>query len=185
MDDCVSSKIILVTGKQNTGKSTLCRKIISEFKKSNVKISGILSELEKFGDTRLAINSIDILTNEKKQLAIFSPGWDIRKPERKWKFQDDIFTWGNAILGKSVPTDLLIIDELGYMEFEEGRGWAQSFLILKGDQFKCAIVVIRPEFLELAKNKLQTNNNFSIENVKQGDAVKKNLIPIIRNFLSF
>ena len=37
--------------------------------------------------------------------------------------------------------------------------------------------------MELAKTKLQTNNYFSIENIKQVDVVKEKLIPIVRSFL--
>jgi len=165
--DEILSKIILITGEQGSGKSTFCRMIVDEYKLRDVKVSGILSELEKDKDKKLAINSINILTNEKKQLAGYAPGWNPAKPTSKWQFKKEIFQWGNHVLEKAIPTDLLIIDELGHMEFEERKGWNRSFDILHSKFYKCAVIVVRPEFIRDAKKELIINHILTIKNYNQ------------------
>jgi nucleoside-triphosphatase THEP1 len=58
-----------------------------------------------------------------------------------------VLEWGNLRLTQSVKTDLLMIDELGPLEFERQMGWTASFDLLKSGQFGIAMVVIRPECL--------------------------------------
>lgn len=183
MDNSKLSKIILITGQQNSGKSTLCKNIVDHFSKSGIKISGILSELEKEDDKLSAIYAIDIQTNEKILLAQYFPGWDKNKPERKWKFHKNVFEWGNSVLKKSVPTDLLIIDELGYIEFEEKKGWTQSFMILNGNCYKCAIIVVRPECVDLAKKIFNIKYQINIDNVYHVKKVKIQLVIKIESIL--
>lgn len=183
MDNTKSSKVIIITGQQNSGKSTLCKYIVDHFSISGIKISGILSELIKEGNKPSAIYSTDIQTKEKRKLADYFPGWDLQKPERKWKFQQDAFIWGNSVLIKSVPTDLLIIDELGFMEFMEKRGWTQFFVILDCNCFKCAIIVVRPECVDLAKKIINIDYQVHIENIYQVEEIKNKLIPLIESIL--
>jgi nucleoside-triphosphatase len=164
--------ICILSGEENVGKSTLCKQIIEYCKQRNIFISGIRSELEIVNDQRKAINSFDIMTGEMMNLAIYSPGWDKDKPERKWKFNKDAMKWGNNVLRRSLPTDLLVIDEIGFLELEKGEGWNECFNLLESDQFKLALVVIRSELLTLMKKRyenlfiyvLKEHNKKEIEN---------------------
>jgi nucleoside-triphosphatase len=164
--------INILSGEENIGKSTLCRIIIEYCKLKNIIVSGIRSELEIVNNLKTEINSYDIKTGEKVNLAVYSPGWDEKKPERKWKFNREALDWGNDVLRRAVPTDLLIIDEIGYLEIEKGEGWNACFNILESNQYKLALIVIRPELLPIASNRfkkvcifdLQENNRKIIEN---------------------
>jgi nucleoside-triphosphatase THEP1 len=156
--------ICILSGEEYVGKSTLCKRIIEDGKQRNIFVSGIRSELEIVNNQRKAINSFDIKTGEMMNLAVYSPGWDKEKPERKWKFNIEAMKWGNDVLRRSLPADLLIIDEIGYLEFEKGEGWNECFKLLDSDQFKLALVVIRPELLALVKKRYE---NLSIYILKE------------------
>ena len=172
MNELLTPPICILSGEENVGKSTLCHQIIDYFNLKNIIVSGIRSELKNENNRRKAINSIEIKTGEMVNLAVYSPGWDKEKPERKWKFNQEAIIWGNNVLRNSVPTDLLIIDEIGYLELEKGEGWNESFSVLEGNQYLVALVVIRPELLPLATKRykntfvyiLQKNKKIKIKN---------------------
>jgi len=164
--------ICILSGEENIGKSTLCKQIIEYGKSRNIAVSGIRSELEIVNNQKIAINSFNVKTDEMMNLAVYFPGWDKEKSERKWKFNREAINWGNDVLRRSVPTDLLIIDEIGYLELEKGEGWNECFNVLESNQYQLALVVIRPELLTLASKRhekisvysLQKNNRKEIEN---------------------
>jgi nucleoside-triphosphatase THEP1 len=149
MSNSLTHPIIILSGEENVGKSTLCRQITDYAKTRKIMVSGILSELETVKGQKKAINSFDIKSDEKINLAVYSPGWDKEKKDRKWKFNREAIKWGNRALRNSVPTDLLIIDEIGYLELEKGEGWKECFSVLEGNQYHLAIIVIRLELLSL------------------------------------
>lgn len=47
---------------------------------------------------------------------------------------------------------MLLIDELGPLEFNRQTSWVASFEILKRKNYKLALVVIRPEYLDAFSN---------------------------------
>jgi len=55
---------------------------------------------------------------------------------------------GNQAIAAAPPCDLLVVDELGPLEFEQNIGWRATFEILEGQKYKLAIVVIRPECIQ-------------------------------------
>jgi nucleoside-triphosphatase THEP1 len=164
--------ICILSGEENVGKSTLCKRLVEYGKLRNIKISGIRSEIDIVNSQRKAINSFDIKTGEMMNLAVYSPGWDKEKPERKWRFNIEAMKWGNDVLRRALPADLLVIDEIGYLELEKGEGWNECFNLLESDKFKLALVVIRPDLLALAKKRyknlpiyvLKEHNKKAIEN---------------------
>ena len=164
MNDSLTPPICILSGEENIGKSTLCRQIIEYAKSRNITVSGIRSELEIMNYQRKAINSFDIKTGKMINLAVYSPGWDKEKPERKWKFNREAINWGNNVLRRSVPTDLLIIDEIGYLELEKGEGWNECFNVLESNQYQLALVVIRPELLTLASKRYEKTSVYTLQN---------------------
>ena len=47
-------------------------------------------------------------------MAIYQPGWDAENPNREWKMDPEVLKWGDNVIRNSVPTSILIIDELGF-----------------------------------------------------------------------
>jgi nucleoside-triphosphatase THEP1 len=60
----------------------------------------------------------------------------------------DAVAWGNQILRETVPCDLLVIDELGPLEFNREEGWIKAFDVLESGDYRSALVVIRPTLLD-------------------------------------
>lgn len=173
MNDLLTPPICILSGEENIGKSTLCRHIIEYVNSRNITVSGIRSELEIVNNQRIGINSFNIKTGEMMNLAVYSPGWDKEKPERKWKFNRVAINWGNNILRKSVPTDLLIIDEIGYLELEKGEGWNECFNVLESNQYQLALVVIRPELLTLASKRYEKISVFTLQKYNRKEIENK------------
>jgi len=138
--------IWVITGPRNSGKTTLCEKILENIGKSGVKTTGIISKGLFVDGRKNAIEAINLADGSKKILARYSPGWDKDNPDREWKFSQTTLTWGNELLCRSVPTRCLIIDEIGFLEMEKNKGWLCAFTALDTLSYDLAIVTIRPGF---------------------------------------
>ncbi len=66
----------------------------------------------------------------------------------------------------SVPCDLLVIDELGPLEFNLKVGWLSALDVVKTGQFSLALVVIRPELLEPAREILRPDETILLQGEK-------------------
>jgi len=80
------------------------------------------------------------------------PGVDPLTPS--WLYDDGVFGWGNNVLVRSTPCDLLVIDELGPLEILGDRGWFTAFDVLKRRQFGAALVVCRPALVDDLRDRI-------------------------------
>ena len=74
---------------------------------------------------------------------------------------------GNRVIQSSIPCDLLVIDELGPLEFKLSLGWVSALEVIKTAQFRLALVVIRPELLESAQSMLHPDHTIQIHGVNE------------------
>ncbi|MCJ7736825.1 MAG: hypothetical protein MUQ10_05850 [Anaerolineae bacterium] len=72
----------------------------------------------------------------------------------RFTFDAQTISWGNQVLAAAVPCDLLMVDELGPIEFVRGQGWMTAFDVLAHRDYAVALVVIRAELLARAQEKL-------------------------------
>lgn len=147
------TQIIILTGEKDSGKTLVCDALVKKFSGSIQRISGIISLGQYENGKKIAICAIDLSTGIRKVLAHYSPGWDPDKPQREWRFDQETLNWGNEVLAKAIPTDLLFIDEIGYLEFEKNEGWNNALKILDSGKFHYAVIVVRPSLLETAKSR--------------------------------
>jgi nucleoside-triphosphatase THEP1 len=138
--------LFLVTGSQGAGKTTFCDRLVQSAREAGWQTAGLLSHPVFKGRTRIAIQAKNISTGQSRQLAVRSE--DQTTPgTRHWKFDQDAIEWGNEVLKISVPCDLLVIDELGPLEFEQGIGWQAGLDAVDSRQYAIAVVVVRAELL--------------------------------------
>ena len=71
-----------------------------------------------------------------------------------FRFDPEVFERGARVLAHATPCDLLVVDELGPVELLGGRGWANALEVLRRGNFGTALVVCRPELLEVLEAKL-------------------------------
>ena len=151
------------------GKTFFCQKLADELIKKGFSVKGIISYGVFKEGKKKSIIAINIATGNKIKLADFKPGWDPEKPIREWKINKAAILWGNEVLDNSVPCDVLIIDEIGFLEFEKNGGWKKVFDVVKTGLYNKAFVVIRPS---LIKNALSIWGDAHVIKINTNDDVE-------------
>jgi nucleoside-triphosphatase THEP1 len=149
-------RIFIITGEARSGKTLIISNLISELRKLRKKVTGVYSPARSKDNEKTGIYLVNISSQNLKLLANYQPGWDPENPKREWKMDPEVLKWGNKVIRESVPTSVLIIDELGFMEFEKNQGWISAFDILENGDYKLAIVVVRTGLLNLALARWET-----------------------------
>jgi nucleoside-triphosphatase THEP1 len=133
----VQPVLFLITGSRGAGKTTFCDRLVKAAREAGWKTAGLLSRPVFEGAQRAAIEAEDLRTEETHRLATRS---DQPTPGLKhWQFDPSAIVWGNRVLASSTPCDLLVVDELGPLEFERAA--------IDSRQYAIALVVIRAELL--------------------------------------
>jgi nucleoside-triphosphatase THEP1 len=177
------SVIKIITGKRNIGKTSFCSRLSYELQNNNIQVKGVLSPGFFLNGKKVEIWVEDIYSATRKMLAIFDPGWDPSYPKREWRLREDAIVWGNEILDKSIPAEVLIIDELGFLEFEKKSGWLSAFHVLDERKFQFAFVVVRPQFIKHALTQFGNVEIIDMDNVSDIDLLIDTYFELIRTEL--
>lgn len=171
---------IIITGQKDTGKTRLCLRLIELLREQNRQVSGLVSPGLYQAGQKIGIFVQDIATGEEKQLAFYDPGWDAQVPARVWRFDMQVVEWGNQRLKKAPSCGVLIIDELGFLELEQNRGWTAGLDLLDTKAFKYAVVVVRPDLLEAASLRWQPHAFVRLQPDSDRDALALKLMNYMR-----
>lgn len=144
------SRLTIITGSQSAGKTAFCLKLMDLALKQKIDVAGVISPAEFKGDDKVGIGVIDLRSGERHSLAVLRRAGAAGISTIRWNFDSEILEWGNQVLASAVPCDLLIVDELGPLEFDRGEGWLAGLRILDSEDYKAGLVVIRPELLDKA-----------------------------------
>ena len=159
--------IWIVTGQRGSGKTTFCHEMLKTARLSGWDAAGLLS-LAVFKDgMKDTIWAEDIRSGEKRLLAATHQQKETDLVFGDWYFNQKTLEWGNQVLQFSIPCDLLVIDELGPLEFNSSLGWVSAMGVIKTAQFCLALVVIRPELLEPAQNILHPIHTIQMNGVNE------------------
>ncbi len=142
--------IILLTGGRGSGKTAACRRWVEQARQAGWQVSGVLSPAVFENGEKIAIDVVILQNGERRRLAnkvSHQTGFHVTD---NWDFSQDVISWSNEALNDHSPVDLFVVDELGPLEFSRHQGWINAFQALRGDFFRHAVVVIRPELLEEA-----------------------------------
>lgn len=143
-------QLILVTGLSGAGKTTWCRRLAEQAENQGFQVSGILSPGIFKGNRKIGIGVTDLFTGEQQQLARLRQDADAELSTPRWAFNSEALAWANAQLESSPKTDLLIIDELGPLEFLRGEGLIAGLARIDSQDYKVACVVVRSSLLPKA-----------------------------------
>jgi nucleoside-triphosphatase THEP1 len=146
------SKVILLTGPREIGKTRLLLKLLDEFQDRSLRINGVISPAVFAGSEKIAIELMDVRLRERKRLAELRQDDSSGLMTNRWVFDTDTLDWGNNLFAGATPCDLLIVDELGPIELEKGQGLQNGIHAISGNEYKAAVVVIRPELLHAASH---------------------------------
>lgn len=143
-------RIILLSGISESGKTSLCLKVIEKLRLIPVVIAGVISPPIFDEALKTGIELQDLQSNEKHQLAQLNKPGGNGLHTQKWRFDEIVVNWGNRCLAEAIPCDYLIIDELGPLEFDRGIGFVNGFTAVDSREYQAALIVIRPTLLEKA-----------------------------------
>lgn len=140
-----SPTLFIITGSQGAGKTSLCARLVEAAREAGWKTAGILSNPVFDGSLPAAIDAEDLHSGEIHRLATRSE--DPTPGLKHWKIEDAAIHWGNQVFSTSTPVDLLVVDELGPLEFERGSGWQAGITAINSKKYAIAIAVVRAEML--------------------------------------
>lgn len=144
-------QIVLVTGESGSGKSSWCSDLVMEMQRRGWKVGGILSPAVVKSGSKTGIDLVDLSSGQRRRLATLRDTSSSDVMTDLWAFDLEVLQWGNALL-ENLPTetDLLVIDELGPLEFKRGKGLSSAFGSVDRRRYKVACVIVRPGLLHEA-----------------------------------
>jgi len=173
-------KIYLLSGQIQSGKTSLCLDVIEIARKQEFRLGGVVSPGVFQAREKIAIDLLDIRSGERRRLAESLGEGDPEIATQRWAFRPDAVTWGNQILKNAVPCDLLVIDELGPLEFHRGEGWVNGFKAVASGDFRAALLVIRPSLLDEALGRWDVDRIINLDDSDQphpsGEEIFRSLI---------
>jgi nucleoside-triphosphatase THEP1 len=147
------SRLLIVTGEIGSGKSTFCKLVVDQARQAGLRVTGLLSPAVFEDGDKTGIQVVDLGRGVSRRLARLRSGPTRAVETKRWSFDPEAVAWGGRVLSRAVPTELLVIDELGPLEFERGEGWMEGLRILEEGEYRAALVVIRPSLVAEAKSR--------------------------------
>jgi nucleoside-triphosphatase len=136
----------IISGEIGAGKTVLCASLIKAFEDLGWHISGLRSPaiMEEGKKTGIAVENL--ATNEMRRLAVHDYIPDgLEDDPVHWTFDPQVLAWGDQVFANAVPTDLLVVDEIGPLEMKREQGWVNALRALDSRQYRQAILVMRPK----------------------------------------
>lgn len=146
-----SGKVWVITGTQETGKTRFCTHLIKKARIEGLQVGGVVSPPVYENGIKTAIEVEELRSGEKRILARKRENELESVQTKRWTFDADVLAWGNNVLAQATPCDVLVVDELGLLEFERGGGWQNGFSAVLSGEYRLALVVVRPHLVEQAQ----------------------------------
>jgi len=166
----IAPPIWMVTGPRQVGKSSFCRGLAEAARNVGWDVAGLFSPPQIEQGTKIGILAEDLRTGESHRLASIYRQSPEDIPFGDWYFDPQTLAWGNRILESNPPCDLLIVDELGPLEFTQQIGWQVALKILPRGEYRIALVVIRPELQLAARDLFDFSEIIQIDPIRTTDA---------------
>jgi len=189
---------VLLTGERQVGKTTVCRQVAELARELGYNPAGVLAPalLGKDG-LPVAYHALMVADGEQRPLAWANGdlGKGNLQPETRnlklskggphtsrYSFDADVLSWVIGRLQRAISQgcDLLIMDEIGPLELEQGKGLAPILSDLSAGGLPPLLLVVRPELVAQLRRRL-SNISFCTFTVTQDnrqglpDAIVKEL----------
>jgi nucleoside-triphosphatase THEP1 len=146
------TNIAILTGERGVGKTTAGHEVVALARPQGYACGGIVTLAQSDGERDV----LDVASGETRRLTLPHDA----KPaivQGRFRFDPETVGWGNAVLTHATPCQLLVLDELGPLELEQGGGWTKAFEVLHREDFALALVVVRPELVVKAQLRLPSS----------------------------
>jgi nucleoside-triphosphatase len=158
------NNIVLITGPSGSGKTSLCARVIVLAKDAGLSVGGILCPAVVESGKKTNIDQLDISTGERRRLGVRSDSSGCNTVGC-WHLDESVIAWGNQIIARLKDEDVIIIDELGPLELEDGYGYRQALTLLDEGRYRTVFAVVRPTLLPIAQLRWPQAQTFSLEGV--------------------
>lgn len=144
----------LVSGERGSGKTQVCAGLAQLLSLYNEDLGGVISPAVFTRGRKTGIEVYDLRTQQRRSLAGLrssdEPLESGAPATADWAFDAAALAWGNELLHQAVPCGVLIVDELGPLEFVEGQGWMAGLDALDSRKYRMAVATVRPTLLQTA-----------------------------------
>jgi nucleoside-triphosphatase THEP1 len=159
--------VILISGERRVGKTTLLLNLRAAAKR--LRMGGFLSVARFEGGEKTGIDLMDAATGEIMTLAVAESnetqavtdehGITGEVKTGHYRFDPAGLAAGRRCAVAGQGADLFFVDELGPLELLRGQGWADVIPMIRARDFGAALVVVRPELIEVAKEQMRLPAN--------------------------
>jgi len=137
---------VLLTGKRQAGKTSVCRKVAGLARGLGCDPAGVLTPviLDKDG---FPVARHALMVSDGQQRLLARANGDLGGPRtRRYSFDAGVLSWVLGRLREAISRgcDLLIVDEIGPLELEQGRGLAPILSDLSAERLPSLLLVVRP-----------------------------------------
>ena len=144
-----------MTGDIEVGKTTVVGQVVELARARGYVCAGLWSPAHVVDGHKAGIEAVDLSTDERRllaQLATEGTGMQIGR----YVFDPTVLAWANDVLEKAIAAqpDLLVIDEIGPLELEQGGGLAPVLEHLASGRVPRALVVVRAWLVDAFRARL-------------------------------
>ncbi|MBK8985078.1 MAG: ATP-binding cassette domain-containing protein [Chloroflexi bacterium] len=144
-------QLFIVTGLSGVGKTTWCGDLAQRARARGLRVAGLWSPGVFAHGRKLGIDLVNLHTEERRRLANLRGSAAAAVSTTQWAFDPEALAWGNRVMADAPDHDLLILDELGPLEFGRGEGLMAGLQVIDDGRYRVACVVIRPSLLPEAQ----------------------------------
>ena len=148
-----SSRLILLSGPSGCGKTSWCLQLVQLAGQHKLSAEGLVSPAVFQAGKKTAIDLMMLPHGPSHRLAIRRQEEAKGVLTEEWHFDESQIAWGERHLASLRNPELLVIDELGPLEFLNGKGWQAAFPLIEQRAYRLAVVVIRPGLLSAAQGR--------------------------------
>lgn len=153
----------VLTGDVHIGKTTVCLKLVDWARQRGYAVCGILTQpvFDNQG-ARLGLTVLDLASGERRELARIDQNQPISGPASDgprvgaYGFDPAGLRWTSAALKRAVAMcgDLLIVDEVGRLELEQGTGLHEALGLVATSAVPRTLWVVRRTLLDAFQRRL-------------------------------
>lgn len=143
--------IRILTGARGVGKTTCCQSLVRQLKQPGVSLGGVLSCARFEGQEKTGIVLENLQTGEQHLMGQREPDENYSFRVGNWYFSPEVLAWGNRCLEQAASCDVVIFDECGILELEQGGGFQSGLTLMDARDYYLGVVVVRPLLLPIAQ----------------------------------
>jgi nucleoside-triphosphatase THEP1 len=147
---------VLLTGARQIGKTTVCRRVAELARGLGYDPAGVLTTVV-LDQSGFPVARHALMVSDGQQRLLARADGDLGGPRTgRYSFEADALDWVLGGLREAISRgcDLVIVDEIGPLELEQGKGLAPILSDLSARMPPALLLVIRPELIDQLQARL-------------------------------